>query len=98
MRKTISRQADNPKGTRLARISETLKLKKQIRGKKISSEEGGDGEGKGKGKDIRKNTPTGTMSLEKREKSLASREKMLQESFSESFALGDLYASSLLRK
>jgi len=35
LRKTISRQADKPKGTRLARISETLKLKKQIRGKKI---------------------------------------------------------------
>jgi len=86
LRKTISRKDDKPKGTRLARISETLKLKKQIRGKKNSSEEGGEGEGKGtkgdngkgKGKGRRKNTPTGTMSLEEREKSLASREKMLQ--------------------
>ena len=72
MRKTIFRQAYKPKGTRLERISETLKLKKQSRGKKISSEEGGEGEGKGtkgddgkgKGKGRRKNTPRGTMSLE----------------------------------
>ena len=35
MKKTISRQDDKPKGTRLARISETLKLKKQSRGKKF---------------------------------------------------------------
>ena len=35
LRKTISRKVDKPKGTRLARISETLKLKKQSRGKKI---------------------------------------------------------------
>ena len=34
LRKTISRQADKAKGTRLARISKTLKLKKQSRGKK----------------------------------------------------------------
>ena len=45
--KNISRQADKLKGTRLARFFETLKLKKQSRGKKISSEEGGEGEGKG---------------------------------------------------
>ena len=31
LRKTISRQADKPKGTRLAMISETLKIKKQSR-------------------------------------------------------------------
>ena len=37
LRKTISRQDDKLKGTRLARISETLKLKKQSRGKKIPS-------------------------------------------------------------
>ena len=83
MRKTISRQDDKPKGTRLERVSETLKLKKKSRGKKISSEEGGEGEGKGtkeddskgkgkgKGKGRRKNTPRGTMSLEERENSLA---------------------------
>ena len=35
LRKTISRKADKPKGTRLARIFETLKVKKQSRGKKI---------------------------------------------------------------
>ena len=35
LRKTISRQADKPKGTRLGRISESLKLKKQSRGKQI---------------------------------------------------------------
>ena len=74
LRKNISRQVDKSKGTRLARISETLKLEKQSRGKKISSEEGGEGEGKGtkgddgkgkgKGKGRRKNTPRGTMSLE----------------------------------
>ena len=72
MRKTIYRQVDKPKGTRLARISKTLKLKKHSRGKKISSEEGGESEGKGtkgddgkgKGKGRRKNTPRGTMSLE----------------------------------
>ena len=75
MRKTISRQDDKEKGKRLARISETLKHKKQSRGKNISSEEGGEGEGKGtkgddgkgKGKGRRKNTPGGTMSLEERE-------------------------------
>ena len=83
LRKTISRQADKEKGKRLARISETLKHKKQSRGKNISSEKGGEGEGKGtkgddgkgkgkgKGKGRRKNTPRGTMSLEEREKSLA---------------------------
>ena len=38
------------------------------------------------------------MSLEEREKSLASQEKMLQESFLGSLALGDLYASSPLHK
>ena len=72
LRKNISRQADKPKGKRLARIFETLKLKIQSRGKKISSEEGGEGEGKGtkgddgkgKGKGRRKNTPRGTISLE----------------------------------
>ena len=79
LRKTISRQDDKSKGTRLARISETLKLKKQSRGNQISSEEGGEVEGKGtkgddgkgKGKSRRKNTPRGIMSLEEREKSLA---------------------------
>ena len=35
MRKTISRKDDKPKGTRLARTSETLKFKKQSREKKI---------------------------------------------------------------
>ena len=30
LRKTISRQIDKPKGTRLARISQTLKLKKKV--------------------------------------------------------------------
>ena len=38
------------------------------------------------------------MSLEEREKSLASRENMLQEIFSVSLALGDLYASSSLHR
>ena len=52
----------------------------------------------GKGKGRRKNTRTGTMSLEEREKSLSRRERMLQESFSVSLALGNLYASSLLHK
>ena len=47
LRKNISRKDDKMKGTRLAKISETLKLKKQSRGKKISIEEGGEGEGKG---------------------------------------------------
>ena len=108
LRKTISRKADKIKGTRLARIYETLKLKKQSRGKNISSEEGGEGEGKGtkgdngkgkvKGKGRRKNTPRGTMSLEEQEKSLVRQEKMLQESFSVSLALGDLYGSSPLHK
>ena len=72
LRKAISRKADKPKGTRLERIFESLKLKKKSRGKKISSEEGGEGEGKGtkgddgkgKGKGRRKNTPIGTISLE----------------------------------
>ena len=71
-RKTISRKDDKLKGKMLARIFETLTLKKQSRGKKISTEEGGEGEGKGtkggygkgKGKGRRKNTCTGTMSLE----------------------------------
>ena len=35
LRKTISRKADKPKGTRLARIFETLNLQKQSREKKI---------------------------------------------------------------
>ena len=35
MGKTIPRKDDKTKGTMLARISETLKLKKQSRGKKI---------------------------------------------------------------
>ena len=74
MRKTISRKDDKLKGTMLERISKNLKLKKQSRGKKNSSEEGGecegkgtkgdDGKGNGKGKGRRKNTPRGTMSLE----------------------------------
>ena len=74
LRKTISRKADKAKGKRLARISKSLKLKKQSRGKTISSEEGGEGEGKGtkgddgkgkgKGKSRRKNTRTCTISLE----------------------------------
>ena len=79
LRKNISRQADKPKGTRLARICETLKLKNKCRGKQFSSEEGGEGEGKGtkgddgkgKGKCGRKNTPRDTMSLEERDKCLA---------------------------
>ena len=33
LRKTISRKDDKPKGTRFARIFETLKLKKKSRGK-----------------------------------------------------------------
>ena len=36
--------------------------------------------------------------MEEREKSLASREKILQESFSASLVVGDLYASSPLHK
>ena len=74
LRKTISRQADKVKGTRLVRISENLKLRKQSREKQISSEESGEGEGKGtkgedgkgKGKGRRKNKTTVTMSLEER--------------------------------
>ena len=72
LRKTISRQADKTKGTRLERISETLTFKKQSRGKKfpvkkvVRVKKGYDGKGKG----IRKNTPRGTMSLEEKENSL----------------------------
>ena len=89
LRKNISKQADKIRRKSLERISETLEIKKKMRGKKRHGTKGGEDEGdgtkgykgkdtkRGKGKGGKRKNPTVTMSLEEQEKSLPKQEKML---------------------